>query len=174
MEKQTVKFPCDDCAKYIKEGEKMWNINLYQEVWEDGAITVLDAYAAFIFCEKCAAKKDFDKIMVAEAFYPQEAQKKNTLADGGGVTVRDLNPPTTPNCEEHALDKVMKNQFFEFPCDGCAKVINEGDKMWNIKLHQEVWEDSAITVLDAYMVFVFCEKCAAKKDFDKIIITDKE
>ncbi|MFH2057934.1 MAG: hypothetical protein ABIJ59_03440 [Pseudomonadota bacterium] len=152
----------------------MWTVNLYQEVWKDGAITVNNAYVSPIFCEKCAAKKDFGNIMVAEAFHPQEAQKKNTLADEVVVTVRDLNPPTTTNCAEHALDKVMKNQFFEFPCDGCAKFIKEGEKMRNIKLFQEVWEDNGTTVLDAYMVFVFCEKCAVKKDFDKITVPDKE
>lgn len=66
MNKQNVKFPCDGCAKDIKKGEKMWSVNLYEEVWDGGAITVLDAYSAFIFCEKCAAKKDFENITVPD------------------------------------------------------------------------------------------------------------
>jgi hypothetical protein len=66
MEKQDVEFPCSGCGNFIMEGKKIWSINLHQEVWEDGAITVLDAYSAFIFCEKCAVRKDFEKIIVPD------------------------------------------------------------------------------------------------------------
>ena len=55
---------CSECESIIKSGEKYWSINLHQEVYEEGAITVLQALNSRNFCENCATIMDFEKIIV--------------------------------------------------------------------------------------------------------------
>ena len=55
-------FPCDGCDKPIPEGTPMWSVNIHKEVFEAGAITVLQADSAKVFCEECAESLDFSSI----------------------------------------------------------------------------------------------------------------
>jgi len=55
---------CSECESIVKSGEKFWSINLHQEVYENGTITVFDALTSKIFCENCAAMMDFEEIFV--------------------------------------------------------------------------------------------------------------
>ena len=57
-------FICSDCERFILAGETMWSVNVHHEVWEDVAITVLDARSAFVFCEECANRRDFLKVLI--------------------------------------------------------------------------------------------------------------
>ena len=52
-------FRCVDCDKLIADGEPMWSVNVNREVFEDGAITVLQADSYKVYCEECAQSLDF-------------------------------------------------------------------------------------------------------------------
>ena len=58
-------------------------------------------------------------------------------------------------------------------CSECEKIIRENELFWTVNVHHEKYADDVITVLDAKCAFIFCEECATKKDFEKIIIPDK-
>ena len=57
-------FPCDGCDKPIPEGTPMWSVNVHKEVYEAGAISVLQANSTKVFCEECADKLDFSSIEI--------------------------------------------------------------------------------------------------------------
>ena len=57
-------FACDVCEKAIPDGETMWSVNVHREVFEDGAITVLEAASCWVFCEDCANLRDFPNMQV--------------------------------------------------------------------------------------------------------------
>lgn len=165
----------DSLRKSISESGVLYEEAFYSQI--DYVESVSVACTRYLAVNMHQQQKEINKLKkepLAETFHPQEAQKKNSVANEVVAEVRCINAPTTTDSVKHALDKVKGKQVVEFTCDGCSKFIEEGEKMWNINLHQEVWEDGAITVLDAYAVFIFCEKCAAKKDFERITVPDKE
>ena len=55
---------CHACGKIIIENEAFWSINVHNESYEMGVITVLDAETAMIFCAECAEKCDYKNIAV--------------------------------------------------------------------------------------------------------------
>jgi len=55
---------CSHCNKNIDENEKYYTINYYKEVFEFGAVTVIEADNIKVYCLKCAALFDFAKISV--------------------------------------------------------------------------------------------------------------
>jgi hypothetical protein len=57
-------FTCVDCRRSILEGEPMWSVNVHREIFEDGAISVLQADCHLVLCEPCAAKRDFNRVVV--------------------------------------------------------------------------------------------------------------
>lgn len=57
-------FTCVDCHRSILERESMWSVNVHREVFEDGAISVLQADCYLVLCEACAGKRDFNRVVV--------------------------------------------------------------------------------------------------------------
>jgi hypothetical protein len=57
-------FTCVDCRRSILEGEPMWSVNVHREIFENGAISVLQADCYLVLCEPCAAKRDFGRVHV--------------------------------------------------------------------------------------------------------------
>lgn len=55
---------CSGCGRDILEGEAMSVLVLQQEVYADGAATVLEARPTHVFCPDCARKRDFGRISV--------------------------------------------------------------------------------------------------------------
>lgn len=55
---------CSECESIVMSGERFWSVNLHQEVYEEGTITVLQARTSLLFCENCATMMDFEKIIV--------------------------------------------------------------------------------------------------------------
>ncbi len=151
MKEQNVEFPCDGCGKYIGVGKEMWSVNLNQEIWEDGAITVLDAYAAFTFCEKCAAKKDFEKITIPDKKEKHLLGSMKSLPSKKENIAMNNNVRLNESASNGELKKV--NGFQEWAVasvnvsDGCAngclycyaQAINKRfkknpDKPWEVEL----------------------------------------
>jgi hypothetical protein len=57
-------FTCVDCHRSILGREPMWSVNVHREVFEDGAISVLQADCHLVLCEDCAAGRDFGRVHV--------------------------------------------------------------------------------------------------------------
>ena len=55
---------CSHCSKNIEDNEVHYSINFHKEVYEAGAMTVLQADGVLAYCSKCADLFDFTKIAV--------------------------------------------------------------------------------------------------------------
>jgi hypothetical protein len=60
-----------------------------------------------------------------------------------------------------------------FICCNCEKSIPVGEPMWSVNHCHEVFEEEAMTVLYADIVYVYCIECAEQKDFRNIIVPNK-
>ena len=58
-------------------------------------------------------------------------------------------------------------------CSECGKPIDANESYWCVTVQNEVFDGQAVTVNDAWSVFVYCEKCAAKKNFEGIVVPSK-
>ena len=55
---------CLGCGKPILEGEPMWTVDVKYEMLDRGVISVMCSEIARVFCEACAARRDFSRIVV--------------------------------------------------------------------------------------------------------------
>jgi len=58
LEESVSLFKCQHCKKDIEVHEKYYSINITKEVFEDGAVTVLDDERAIQFCIECGELYD--------------------------------------------------------------------------------------------------------------------
>ena len=61
---------CSHCGKDIEDNERHYALNLGEEVFEDGAITVIWEDEIKTFCLKCAELHDLDAIQVPLKKHP--------------------------------------------------------------------------------------------------------
>ena len=53
----------------------------------------------------------------------------------------------------------------DFRCMDCGVVVHDGQSMWSVNVHREVFVDGAITVHEADCYKLFCDACGRKRDF---------
>ena len=57
---------CCECGKQIREAEPMRSVSFNREIFEDGAITVLESDVVYISCEDCATVTEDRKALARE------------------------------------------------------------------------------------------------------------
>ena len=61
-----------------------------------------------------------------------------------------------------------------FTCEDCQQPIPDGEKMWSITLTHEALEDDVLQVYGHSIgLYVWCETCAANRDFKNFVVPKK-
>lgn len=61
-----VQFRCTECGGVIPDGATMWSVNIHQERFEDGGLSVLQADCYHVFCGDCAVIKAWNKVSIPD------------------------------------------------------------------------------------------------------------
>ena len=59
----------------------------------------------------------------------------------------------------------MSSDFF---CSACDMAIQNGESMWTVNIHEEVFDGDEITVLGAETFLTWCRDCQADFDFESL------